>query len=308
MIEARSLTKHYGALPVLENVSFQIGRGEHVALLGLNGTGKTTLIRCLLGITPFEGDLLVAGQSVRRANDAVRARSGYVPQRPPLFDGSLAEVVDFFARLRNASSQAVERRLRDFGLPLDTNGQMQVRDLSGGMLQKVLLALALAADVELLLLDEPTANLDARARSEFLDALRQINDETTIVLASHRLSDVQQVADRLIVLHDSDIAFDGSMEELRKTVGLEDTLWIKIPVALKERALYSLRMRCPFASTISNGAAIGVRADPRAWTDVLLAIRAAGIAVDDLRPEAQSLNGLLERILSTGASASGESC
>ncbi len=84
-------------------------------------------------------------------------------------------------------------------------------------------------------------------------------------------------------------------------VGLEDTLWLKIPPDLKERARYRLRMQCPFASVVANGTSIGVHADPAAWTDVLVALRAAGITVDDFRPEAPSLNELLERVLRTHA-------
>jgi len=214
VIAARSLSKRFGDHVVLDGVSLTIARGERVALLGLNGAGKTTLIRCLLGLLRFEGDLTVAGHDVRRDGLLTRRRLGYVPQRAPHFEGTLSDVLEFFSKLRGLAPDDVARQLGALGLDLDAHATKPVRALSGGMLQKLLLALALAARVPVLLLDEPTANLDPQARKEFLRALAAVPRETTILLASHRLADVEAVADRVLVLHQGRLAFDGRLTDL----------------------------------------------------------------------------------------------
>lgn len=222
MIAARGLTKAFGAHRVLDGIDLEIGPGERVALLGSNGAGKTTFMRCLLGLLPFEGALRIAGIPVGPGGREAKALVGYVPQRAPHLDGSLAEAAAFFAALRGTDPARVEHWLRELGLSLEEHGDKPLRALSGGMLQKTLLALALAADVRVLLLDEPTANLDTRTRREFLSALNRVAPDTTVLLASHRFADVTAVADRLLVLHDGGIVFDGTLEALwRRTIGLE---------------------------------------------------------------------------------------
>lgn len=214
MITTRGLSKAFGHQVVLDDVTLTIARGERVALLGLNGAGKTTFMRCLLGLLPFDGELAIAGHDVRTGGLLARASLGYVPQRAPHFQGTLLEVLEFFSRLRGIALDDAARHLRALGLDLDAHAATPVRALSGGMLQKLLLALALAARVPVLLLDEPTANLDPQARKEFLRVLTAVPRDTTILLASHRLADVEAVADRVVVLHQGRVAFDGRLAAL----------------------------------------------------------------------------------------------
>ena len=214
MIRVRDVAKRYRRVTVLSGIDLSVERRERLAVLGLNGAGKTTLIRCLMGLTDFTGTVEIDGYDVRDHGRLARGRLGYVPQRAPTFDGKLAEVIAFFCRLRDVAPTEAYGRMAELGLSIEEHGDKPVRALSGGMLQKSLLALALAADVPLLLLDEPTANLDPRARREFLRGLRDIEDERTIVLATHRLSDVEAVANRLLVLHAGRIVFDGPTEQL----------------------------------------------------------------------------------------------
>lgn len=297
MITAAGLRKRYGQHVVLDGVDLDVGAGERVALLGLNGAGKTTLIRCLLGLIPFGGRLRIADRDVRADGRAARERLGYVPQRAPHFAGTLEEVVTFFTRLRGAPPGPVADRLAALGLPLAEHGRKAVDALSGGMLQKVLLALALGADLPLLLLDEPTANLDPRARREFLRALRQVDRGTTILLASHRLSDVEAVADRLLVLHGGRIAFDGTISDLWARVGAAVTLWLEVPPAARDGAREHLRTACRLPTVVSNGAALGVRVRRDARADVVVALRDAGFPVADFWTESPSLHDLLEGAL-----------
>lgn len=219
VIHARRFRKRFGEHVVLDGVDLDIRRGERVALLGLNGAGKTTLMRCLLGLIPFEGTLEIDGLPVGPASSAAKARVGYVPQRPPLLDGPLAETVGFIARVREIDPVAVERRLGELGLSLEAHGRKPTRALSGGMLQKLLLGLAMASAVPVLLLDEPTANLDSKTRRDFLSALETVDRDTTIVLASHQFADVAAVAERLVVLQQGGLVFDGAIDELWSRAG-----------------------------------------------------------------------------------------
>jgi len=299
VISARGLVKAFGAHRVLDGLDLVVQPGERVALLGLNGAGKTTLMRCLLGLVPFEGELEVAGLDVRRAAREARGRLGYVPQRVPQLEGSLAEMVSFFSQLRGSSQAKVETRLEQFDLSLSSHGAKPVRALSGGMLQKVLLALALGEHVPLLLLDEPTANLDPRARREFVQTLRQVDRSTTVFLASHRLADVEALADRLIVLHGGRLVFDGSMAALRSRVGASATLWVRVAPHLRAAANERVHTRLGLGTVLSNGAALGVRGDHAVLADVLHELRTAAIAIDEFWTEAPSLHDLLEGALGT---------
>ena len=209
MIQATRLTKRYGEHIVLNGLDLQVGQGERVAILGLNGAGKTTLFRCLLGLTRFEGDLQVGGFRAGPQGREARRLVGYVPQQPPGFDLTLERFIRLFSALRGASATAVRERLDGLGLSVSEHGHKSLRDPSGGMLQKAVLGIALGAEAPVLLLDEPTANLDAGSRREFLAALGRVDPATTLLFASHRLSDVEALADRLLVLDNGAFVYDG---------------------------------------------------------------------------------------------------
>jgi ABC-type multidrug transport system ATPase subunit len=223
MITARSLTKRYGEHLVLDSLDLDVPRGQRLALLGLNGAGKTTLLRCLLGLSRFEGSLTLDGLAAGSGAEgkSVRAQVGYVPQQPPRYDFRLSEFVDFFCRIRGCPTDGAESLLEDLGLSLTKDGGKKLRELSGGMLQKALLAVAMGSGAPVLLLDEPTASLDPSARRDFLDAVRTAPSDMTLLFASHRLDDVEALADRAIILDAGRFAFDGTLEELWRRSGVE---------------------------------------------------------------------------------------
>jgi len=212
MIVCRGVGKRVGRRDVLSGVDIRIERGERVALLGLNGAGKTTLLRCILGLARFDGDIRVDGRSPSHV--LARDRIAYVPQRAPRFDVSLASFLRWFAELRGIDVEDVECRAADFGLDIAEHGTKVLTELSGGMLQKAVLSIALAAGADLLLLDEPTANLDADSRAGLLGILENLRPSPTLVISSHRLSDLVAIADRAIVLDEGRIAYDGPMRNL----------------------------------------------------------------------------------------------
>ncbi len=292
MIRASRLAKAFGANVVLDGLSLTVTAGERVALLGLNGTGKTTLFRCLLGQLPYDGELLIDGLDVLRDGRRVRSRIGYVPQRPPHFYGTLGELVAFFGGLRGLDLHAVERRMADLDLSLQENAAKSVSALSGGMLQKTLLALATAVDVPLLLLDEPTANLDPRARREFVRALERVSTDTTVFLSSHRLEDIRAVADRLLLLHRGRLVFDGTIDELEAKAGAGSTLWVRLSDDALERAA-TVFASDPRVAVHRNGSRIGLEASSSELPGLLAELGDLGVKVLDLRTEAPSLERLL---------------
>lgn len=299
MIEARGLRKRYGEHVVLNDVSFSVGRGERVALIGLNGAGKTTLFRCLLGVARFDGNLRVGDADVDRNPRLARAQIGYVPQRAPQFDGTLGEMVDFFTELRGAVPQRVAQHLRAVGLDYEAEQDKPVRALSGGMLQKVLLALALGAQVGVLLLDEPTANLDPRARREFLRALRDVPEETTVLLSSHRLADVEAVANRVLVLHNGTFAFDGRLHELTGRISDRVTVWLRMAKDDRERARQHLETSSAVERVVGTNGSIGAYVTRGAGADLVHELRVKGMMIEDFWMEGPTLEDHLERLLAS---------
>lgn len=296
MIRADSVGKRYGDVAVLDGVSFRVEAGERVAVLGMNGAGKTTLFRCFLGLTPFEGSVTVDGLPVAESGPEARARIGYVPQRAPVSDVPLLDFVTLFSELRGTPLGAVDEALEGLGLSLEEDGEKPLSALSGGMLQKSLLALALAADAPVLMLDEPTANLDPVARNDFLGALGRVDRSRTILLASHRLSEVEALADRILVLHRGGVAFQGSLEELRRRTDARSRLWVEVPEDARARAR-ELLAGIPEAREVRlNGRGVWVDVDPGRRGGLLADLARAGVPLGEVRTEDEPLTRLLGRL------------
>lgn len=296
VVRAEGLTKRYGTQVVLDAVDLRVGRGERVAVVGLNGAGKTTLFRCLLGLADFDGALEVGGFPAGPSGKAARERIGYVPQQPPRFDLSLREFVRLFSALRGAEEGEVAGRLGDLGLSLDVHGGKALADLSGGMLQKALLAVALGSRPPLLLLDEPTANLDPASRRDFLRSLGRVDEGTTLLFASHRLDDVESLADRILVLHRGRFVFDGSPVELREGEAGGSRLWLQVPRGERGSLARELE-RCPSVRRVREEAAgIDLVVGRGRRARVLSEIEARGYALLDFRTRPPALEEVMRRV------------
>jgi len=232
MIIAKNLTKRYGKIAALNNVSFTIEAGEAVALWGANGAGKTTTLRCLLGVQGFEGELTVNGINVSRNGKAARAAIGYVPQEVAFYDMTVLETLRFYARLKKTDPQRVNDVLEQ--VQLTAHGSKRVNMLSGGMKQRLALAIALLADPPVLVLDEPTANLDVKAQRDFIHTVQMLNQSgKTIVFSSHRLDEVIALGSRVIVLSDGELMLECRPHELAEKLGLHR--WLRIWVATQHK-------------------------------------------------------------------------
>jgi len=218
MLRASGLTKYFGGKRALGPVSFEIGRGETVGILGLNGVGKSTLLRIVAtDLRPSAGGLEVAGIDAVREPHVVRRRIGFLPQIPPLYpEMTVAEFLRFAGRIRGMEEKALARRIPEVE-ELTHIGEVRgelVRNLSLGYRQRVGVAQAIVHEPELLVLDEPTQGLDPAQVVEMRALLRALKERHTVLLSSHNLSEISQTCDRLLVLDAGRVIAHGTEEEL----------------------------------------------------------------------------------------------
>ncbi len=221
VVEVRGATVTYAERPVLRGVSLRVGAGEVLAILGANGSGKSTLVRAVLGLVPLAAGQIRLfdedrdGASMRRLS----RRVGYVPQRVGAGAGVPASVAEVVASGRLARRRLLQpARARDRAAvmaALDSVGLADRADepvgtLSGGQQQRTLIARALAAEPELLVLDEPTAGVDSASQQAFADALRHfIHSGGTVLLVAHELGPLEPLVSRAVVVHGGHLAHDG---------------------------------------------------------------------------------------------------
>jgi len=216
VVEFRHVDKSFGALTVLRGVDVRVRPGRITALVGPNAAGKTTLIKCLMGlVVPDAGDIFVDGVAVR-GTAAYRDRIGYMVQVARFPDNlSLREVLDLVKDLRGRPATLEDLLLGLFAL--EPFLHRPVRVLSGGTRQKVGAVLAMMFDPEILVLDEPTASLDPLASRRQKDRILEERARgKTVLLASHSLAELEEVFDQLVFLLDGRVCFDGTPEELRE--------------------------------------------------------------------------------------------
>ena len=284
IISLANVSKRFGGLTAVDDLSFTVNAAEAVALWGANGAGKTTALRCLLGLFPFKGQITVAGIDVRKEGKAARTLIGFVPQELNFHDDmSVAETLTFYARLKKVPAGYDFTPLLQ-RLDLAPHIRKPVRDLSGGLKQRLALALALLADPPILLLDEPTANLDISAREDFLMLLHDLKVAgKTVVFSSHRLEEVTALADRVLLMEAGRLIVDAPPRELEKRVGWESTLHLYLPEPGIEPALQTLVEHSMPVSRNGRGVRVQVKAGEKG--KVLQILHNAGIEVEDFTVE-----------------------
>jgi ABC-2 type transport system ATP-binding protein len=242
LVEADQLTKRYGTFTALDACSLGVRPGEVFGLLGPNGAGKTTFLRLLLGfIHPTSGTARVAGHDCVRDPLAVRAATTYLPGEARLFRRMSGHaVLDFFAGLRR---ECRRDEATNIARRLDLDCSRQVARMSTGMRQKLALAVVLATEATLVILDEPTANLDPTARAVVLDLVREARAAgRTVMFSSHVLSEVEATCDRVAILRAGRVVHEQSIAQLRRhhriTARLEGALGA-VPTELREHVTVS---------------------------------------------------------------------
>jgi molybdopterin-binding protein len=219
LLGAEGLRQRYGSRVVVDIDRLTVGTGEVLAILGPNGAGKSTLFRLLLLLERAEtGYITLSGKTVRKGDRSAMRRLAGVFQKPHLFDGTVADNVSFGLRARRVSRKERRERVATalswFGL--EARARSHIRSLSGGEAQRVALARALVLEPEVLLLDEPTANLDVTVQRRFREDLERVARERTrgVILITHNPVDAFALADRIVLMEDGRIVQTGTPEEL----------------------------------------------------------------------------------------------
>lgn len=217
MIAFDRVGKTFRRVRVLDGISLDFAPGERVALIGSNGAGKTTLIRCLLGEYVHDGVVRIEGRDPRRERSAVLGLVGFVPQLPPPLKMPVGQLIDFAAALCRTDPARVHAVAARLGLDVAAILGRPFNRLSGGMKQKLLIAIALGRDARVLVMDEPAANLDPQARQIFFELLAECPPETTMLISSHRINEVSALVNRVVeldlgkVVLDEAVAGDGTL-------------------------------------------------------------------------------------------------
>ena len=229
MLKAEHLTKRYGARTALSDVSFEARGGEIIALLGPNGAGKSTLMNMLTGyISMTDGTASVCGWDVQRQPLQARGQVGYLPEQPPLYpDMTVTEYLRYCAALKGLKRQRqraeIDRVIQCTGLEVYA-GRLAGR-LSKGYRQRLGVAQALLGSPRLLILDEPGSGLDPLQMIQMRDVIREAGRESTVLLSSHILSEVTNVCQRALVLHQGKLRYDGDMAQLMRGEGCLRVVW-----------------------------------------------------------------------------------
>lgn len=237
MIIFDQVSKCFKQQRVLDNLTFQIQPGEHLALIGSNGAGKTSLIRCLLGEYHYEGNITIAGLNPRTHRQTILSRIGFVPQLPPPLKMPVDQLIQFTAGVCHRDPQQIIDIIQQFGLDLSTLRHRPFVKLSGGQKQKLLISIALGRGSDILVLDEPAANLDPDARRLLFELLLARQQQTITLISSHRLEELALLVNRVFELDSGKIVLADQVKD-----NVTETRWWSCLVTLRypEAALLNI--------------------------------------------------------------------
>jgi ABC-2 type transport system ATP-binding protein len=230
-IEAVGLCKFYGTFAAIRNVSFSVPRGQVAAFLGPNGAGKSTTMKILTGyLAPSAGSARIAGLDIATARLEAATRVGYLPENGPLYpEMTPLGLLRFFGTARGLTGDALRRRIEEVAAQCAIEAVMEksIHKLSKGYKQRVGMAQVLLHEPEILILDEPTSGLDPNQIRDVRRTIRELGRTKTILLSTHILQEVEAVADRVILINEGRVTFDGLPGELMERYGsLEQAFYV----------------------------------------------------------------------------------
>jgi len=301
MIEVRGLQKRFASVTALDGISFDVQRGQTFALLGPNGSGKTTTLKCLAGLViASKGQIRINGIDVARDPVACRSAFSYLPQRVAFPEQVTArEVLEFYRRLRKLPPDRVEAALQRcaFG----RNADRLVSEFSGGMMQRLGIAVAILADAPILLLDEPTASLDPEGAAEFRNFLASLKElGKTIVFSSHVLSDVDHLADRVAILVGGHLRAVETIAALRNFRNTQSLLQVRLRNTNKRFCAIAAAAGGSAVRCSTDG--LTISALPADRYRILCAIEKAGAEINSFSTVEPSLEDIYLRYIHEDAS------
>jgi len=242
MIKTKNLSKNYGQLAALSDLNLEIPSGEIFGFIGPNGAGKTTTMRILATLLePTYGQAFINDLDVTRHGKKVRRQVGYMPDFMGVYDDlKVFEYLEFFAAAFNIQRSKRKTIVQDILelTDLQTKANFAVDSLSRGMQQRLGLARVLIHDPGILILDEPASGLDPRARIEIRELLRELKRMgKTVMISSHILSELEEICDRVGIIEQGKLVFNGSLEEIRQRMGLHSKVRVRVPMDQQQLAL-----------------------------------------------------------------------
>lgn len=219
-LSAQNLTRHYGEVVAVHQFDLQLRRGEVLGLLGPNGAGKSTTLRMLTGnLAPSSGSVEICGIDLLDKPQEAKAHVGFLPEIPPLyFDMTVNEYLLLAARLHRVPKEALKAALENVKqrCGLEQHSNNLIGTLSKGYQQRVSIAQAIIHNPDVIILDEPTVGLDPNQMREIRQLIRELGTTSSVILSTHILSEVENVCDRVQIMHQGGIVFDQSMIDLRQ--------------------------------------------------------------------------------------------
>jgi ABC-2 type transport system ATP-binding protein len=305
MIEVQNLTKKYGELTAVRNLSFKVEKGKIWGLLGPNAAGKTTTMRILTGYLPAtDGRAVVAGFDVFEQPDEVKKVIGYLPEIVPLYpEMTVNGYLEFVAEIKQVPAakrkEAVGSALRSAALE-DVRGRL-IKNVSRGFKQRVGIAQALIHDPKVLILDEPTVGLDPAQIREIRELIKGLREERTVMLSTHILAEVTQVCDGVVIINEGQLMAAGSLEDLTASFRTKDGVVVRFRKSGPEAA--ELVRRIPGVDGVAaDGEELRVEWAPGRdlRDDVTRLAVEKNLGLQEMRPVAMNLEELYLKVVSGG--------
>ncbi|RLA75682.1 MAG: ABC transporter ATP-binding protein [Epsilonproteobacteria bacterium] len=209
MIQIKNLTKKFDNHKSLDDINLNINIGDSIALMGANGAGKTTLVRSILGFYHTDnGSISIDGLDPIKDRVEVLQKISFVPQLPPPIKLNVYELLEYVSKSSGIEIKTIKQFANELKLNIDENIKKSFFSLSGGMKQKLLIAISLSKKSDIIIYDEPTANLDPKARDDFYRILKQNNDNKVLLFVTHRIEEVQNMTNRKIYMDMGKIVSD----------------------------------------------------------------------------------------------------
>jgi|TARA_B100002003_G_scaffold205825_1_gene199372 heme ABC exporter ATP-binding subunit CcmA len=292
LIEVENLSKKYGKVKIIYDLSFKVEKGEVVVLLGPNGAGKSTLLKCILGLVRYNGKIRVNGLDVKKEGREIRRKITYIPQQFILYPNlTVEDNLKFYAKIRGISQNTVNQSIEKSKLEHFANKRTE--ELSEGLRQRLMLAIVSLTDTPILLFDEPTSNLDFKRVLEFKEMIKEeTKNGKTILLSTHLLSDINDISEKVIVMNNGKFVFRGNSEDLLKKTNMKTDITLTIHEELnnKTRAkIKDLLHKAGVENESIKNEFLTISTEASRIISVLKAVEEAGLKIKDFRISEPSL-------------------